>query len=506
MTPLAEPAAERPAAESGLTPDGRFKSGRLAGRTMWSCIWILSWPILIESYLNSLVGLTDTFLSAKISTAATDAIGAASYIFWFVGLITMAISIGATALVSRAVGAGRFAVARAAAGQSVLLAVSTGVLIGIALWLLAPILLSVYSLSGEAAVAFTTYLRIIAFSVPAMSILGTCIAVSRGAGDNARPLLAMVVVNVVNMVLSWILSGVSLSGIGGNNGFGLNWGIAGIGWGTVIGEYIGAGVVLWFLVRGSAGVQLKANRLRLHRTTMYRLVRVGVPSFLETSGMWLANFIIVLMVRWLTIGQQGAGLAGGDSSTLGAHIVGIRIEAIAYLPGFAMGAAAATLAGQYLGARRPAEARRAVLRCMILAAGLTGLMGLMFVAFPRHVVAMITDQPVHLALVPTLLVYAGLVQIPFGAGNVLRSALRGAGDAKWVMVLTWVSTFGIRLPLVYALSGVDIPLPSGTILQNPFRDTPSLSALWAGLCIEIVCRFLIFGARFLHGGWAQVKV
>ena len=55
----------------GLNADGSLRSGKLAGLTMNRAIWVLSWPILAESSLQSFVGLTDTFLSAQLSEAAT---------------------------------------------------------------------------------------------------------------------------------------------------------------------------------------------------------------------------------------------------------------------------------------------------------------------------------------------------------------------------------------------------------------------------------------------------
>src|SRR5436190_14699395 len=112
--PVAVAAQPPRALPEGALPDGRIKSGRLAGLSMGTAIWVLAWPILIESFLNSLVGLTDTLLSAQLSEAATDAIGGASYLLWFVGLVVQSIGVGATALISRAVGGGRLAVANAA--------------------------------------------------------------------------------------------------------------------------------------------------------------------------------------------------------------------------------------------------------------------------------------------------------------------------------------------------------------------------------------------------------
>ena len=86
---------------AGLDERGRLRSGRLAGLSMRRAVWILYWPIVLESLLTSLVGMTDTYLSAQISVHATDAIGGASYLLWFIGLVVMAVGVGATALISR---------------------------------------------------------------------------------------------------------------------------------------------------------------------------------------------------------------------------------------------------------------------------------------------------------------------------------------------------------------------------------------------------------------------
>ena len=89
---------------------------------MGAAILTLAWPVLAESFLNALVGLTDTVLSTAISNAATDAVSGAAYVNWFMGLVVQSLGLGATALISRAVGGNRLGVANAALGQSVLLA------------------------------------------------------------------------------------------------------------------------------------------------------------------------------------------------------------------------------------------------------------------------------------------------------------------------------------------------------------------------------------------------
>ena len=180
-----------------------------------------------------------------------------------------------------------------------------------------------------------------------------------------------------------------------------------------------------------------------------------------------------------------------------------------------MGVAAATLAGQYLGMNRPDLAKKAVFRCTVIASVIMGGLGVVFIVFAREITDAMSEQAAHMELVPPLLITCGIVQIPFAIGIVFRSAMRGAGDVKWVMGMTWFATYGMRLPLAYLVSGVDIPIPEvfgGGIIVNPklfeqwFGIEPGLPALWIALCSEMFLRGVLFSIRFFQGGWLKAKV
>lgn len=485
----------------GLTADGRLRSGRLAGLSMWQAVWVLSWPVMLESFLNSLVGLTDTKFAAGLGVEETDAIGGASYIMWFIGLVIMALGVGATALISRSVGRGRLGVANAVLGQAVTLSLVAGLLVGLLVAFASAPVAWLLSMSDGARDAFVRYMVIIAVGAPGASMLFVMIACARGAGDSVSPLMAMVVRNVVNIVASYALSGYSFESF--ENPFPFDLGVTGIAMGTVIGDTAGMGMMLWMALNGRWGITLKRRWLGPHWHTVRRLLRLGLPNFFETFGMWIGNFAVIILVGWL---GAASAVEGGGNGLLGVHIIAIRVEAFSFLPGFAMGMAAATLAGQYIGAGSEALARAAVLRCAGLAAIVMGIVGALFVRFPFEITAMLSEQEEHLASTPDLLVICGVVQAPFALAIVFRAAMRGAGDVKVVMMLTWISTYVIRLPAAYLICGVDIPLPGGGVIQNPSPLDWGLNGLWIGLCGELIIRCLIFSARFFFGGWTRVRV
>lgn len=507
---------------SGDRGDRVIKSGKLKGLSMRAAIWVLAWPVIAESFLNAMVGLVDTTLAASLSVEATDAVGAASYFAWLIGLLGMALGVGVTAMVSRAMGRGRMAIANAALGQSALIGLLGGAVVGVLLFALAPMVAVLVSLKGDTAREAIVYLRILAVSVPMQTWLVCGIAGARGAGDAMSPLWMMTGVNLVNIVASFVLSGTDLGYTAQDaagvvttttlirNPFGMDMGLAGIAWGTVIAWTAGAVAMVVLLgTRGVHGLRLRAKRLRPHWHTIRRLVRVGTPNLIETSGMWFGNFLVIAMVGFM----KAPGL-------LGSHVVAIRIEAFSFLPGFAMSMAAATLAGTYLGAGRADLARKAIFRCTAIATGIMVTFGLAFAIAPRFVVGVFTQQPVHMELVPKLLFICAFIQAPFAISICLRGALRGAGDTKTVMMLTWVSTYAVRVPLAWLCSGVEVPLgwwptwlgggprmvlPNPAPLQHWFEMGP-LTGLWIGLCMEHLTRCAAFGWRFLQQGWEKLRV
>lgn len=443
--------------------------GTLAGRTLLQQVIALSiWP-LMEQLLNFGVSFVDTALAGHLSVAASNALGLGGYLGWLINLVHGAVGVGATALIARAIGGRHRRVANAALGQAMILGLVGGIAIGGLIWLLAPHLAWLVGLRDESARLCVVYLRVVSAAAPFSSLLFVGSACLRGAGDTRSPFLVLVLVNAVNVAAS-----VALVQAG--------YGVAGIAWGTFLAWALGAALILVPLVRGWSPIRLRWIRLRPHVATIRRLLRVSLPSLGEMFvSMWLANFCIVWIVGHLP----------DEPAALGANMIAIRAEAISFMPGFAMGIAAMTLTGQYLGAGDPAMARRAIVLCWRIGAGVMAAMGVCFVLVPGLFIRLLTDEPALLAAAPRLLQLAGFVQVFFGTAIVLGQAIRGAGDTRMSMRLTTLSTYGVRLPLA-ALFGLVLGW--------------GLAGVWLGLCIELVFRGCLFAARFLHGGWTRVRV
>ena len=473
--PMTQAAPAKPAAAEYAPPP----LATAAAETNWALLKKLLWlasPIVVEQFLSMGVGLTDVYLAGHLrehSVAATAAVGSVSYILWLVGLIAGAIGTGSTALVARAVGARHRSLANSVCGQTVVAAVVTGVGFALVMLLAARPIAAMTGLSGDAREFALFYVRVLSLSLPFSIFMFAANACLRGAGDTVTPAVAMVLVDALNMALSFGLS----RGVWGLPELGFR----GIAIGTVC-AYVAGGVLQFaVLLRGRGGLKLHLHRLRPHWHTLKRILRVGLPSGLESLLAWGANFAIVALINRM----DRTNVAGS------AHIVTVRMESISFLVGFAFATAAATMVGQSLGMKDPGRAKRSAYLAYALAGGVMGFMGLLFMLRPHAFAAVLTNDPAVVDLAARCLFITGFSQLGFAAAMVFGASLRGAGDTFQTMLINLTSILGLRLTAVLVLN---LWLGYG------------LTAIWVVLATELTIRGAAMFARFQQGAWRHVEV
>ena len=478
--------------EATIDEAGTIRSGKLAGKSMWAAMWIVALPVLLQQFLGALVGLVDKLIAgslpAEIVVPALDGIGIGSYVGWFISIAMTGLGVGAQAIISRGMGGGRREESERALGQSMTFAVAWGALVGGLMWIAAEPLARVADLTPAAIDCCRTYVRTIAISMPFCGLMMVGGMAMHGAGEATRPALIALGVNAINVLFSWLLSGVDLRLFGTTvlHPFDLDpgrSGVFGIAAGTAISYAFGGLATTWVLLRGVKDLRLKRADLAPDGVMGRRIVRIGIPNFLEGLAMWGVQLFVMLF-----IGISGRGEAGG---LLGAHTICVQWEAFSFLPGFAMGTAAGTLAGQFLGAGNPRLARRAIWACTLVGMAIMGSCGLVFMLAGERLTAFISLEPVHLETVPRLLFACGSVQVFFALAMVVRNGLRGVGDTTWILWITVASCYGLRLPLAWYLG---VHLGHGLV------------GIWWALSAELVVRGLLFLLRFLFGRWDRIAV
>jgi putative MATE family efflux protein len=445
-------------------------------------VLLLALPVVAEQFLHSIVGTTDTWMAnhllpvaapdaPAVNAAAGAAVGTVQYVLWFIGMVAGAIGTGATAIISRSVGARDRRSANAACGQTVTLALVVGLFVGATLFFVAPWFVQASRLQGQAADFFIDYTRLLSLAMPLTLLMFAAGAALRGAGDTLSPAIAMIVVDIVNLFFT----------IGLTYGrFGMpTLGFRGIAAGTIIAYAVGGVLLLIILLRRKGFMRLRIHRMKPDWVSLRRILRIGIPNGTESALQWVANFAVLGGVN--TLGNASAA----------AHANAIRLESFSFLTGMGFATAASTLVGQSLGKRDPKRARRATYLAYAMGGGFMTLAGAVYVGFADQLAALMSNDQDVMSLTAGAIRTAGYVQCGFAAAMIFGFAMRGAGDTLKVMIVNLSSIVGIRfvgvLVAVYWLGG-------------------GLQHVWYVLCGELMlCGILMF-ARFRLGRWDQVKV
>lgn len=439
----------------------------------------LALPVLGEQFLNLFVGLTDTYLAGTISKDATAAIGLTTMVEWLVGLMFGFIGTGATALVSRHAGAGDREGANHFANQSFAASSILGIFAAAFVLIVAPHFARLQGWTGEPARIATLYFHVDGwgYTLYAMTVIGN--ACLRGMGDTRTPLYVMCAVNLVNIGVSTTL----------RFGFGPipELGVLGVIIGTLSARVLGGLLVLTLLIRGRSHLKLQAAQLRFRLDSMRRILHVGVPAGIDGALLWAGQFLFLMIISRL-------GKGGDQSAIVAAHFVGIKIEALSYLPAFAWATAAATLVGQSLGAKDPNRALRCGHFAAIQSSILCFVMSIFYYVFAHEIYAWFNDNPDLAAVsaigVPALRALA-FFQIPLACCIVYVNALRGAGDTRYPLLFTVIGMVGVRLPLAYL---------GGIVLER------GLLGAWVGMFADMLVRAILNTVRFSRARWARIQV
>ena len=432
-------------------------------------------PVLAEQLLFSLVMLTDVWLTGRFLKEAPQlaAIGLIAYLLWFLNSLFDFVTIGATALTARFVGARKLSDARAAMNQAILLGILLACVVTVFGFLIAKPAVHLLGLESKAAMLAVRYLDYILPVVPAIMFQRVGIASLRGAGDMVTAFWVMTIVNFVNILVSCTL----VIGLGPFPS--LKW--DGLAIGTATAYLTGALLVLVILVRGRSGLKIEIRLLKPIFSMMGRLLKVGIPGGFDVISIIGCNLWFVSLINRL--GNEAAA----------AHNVAIRLESLGFLPGAAFSLAATTLAGQYLGAGQPQLASRSVLHACVTACGIMTSVGVVFYFGGLQLAGFfLAPEDTAIAMLSAeLLRVAGLAMLPLAIEMVLIGALRGAGDTRWPLCFTFIGFLGIRIPLTYVAIEV--------------YDWGVVGA-WYAMLVDLMARCLMVLYRFYHGGWKNIQV
>jgi putative MATE family efflux protein len=435
----------------------------------------LALPVLLEQLLVMLINYADTALAGQyLGKSELAAIGLMYYAVWLLQNVFSLVAIGSAALVARFVGSNDMKRARRVTEQSLLAGAALSLVMIVLVALGARSFVELMQLSGDSAEMATEYLWIVAPVLPFMMLEVIIIACLRGAGDTVTGLLVMAIVVVINLAVSWSL----VAGLGPFPALG--W--TGLAIGTATAHFTGGVLLLATVLRRRSVMRLSRSVFRPDIQLMRRILRTGVPGGIDILLITFCHLWYLSIIN--AIGATEAA----------AHGIGVKIESLAYLPGFAFQVAAATMVGQALGAKDSKQAERAVLTGVLTGGGVMTAAALLFFFVPGLLVGLFVSGDSNAEVITTtipLLRIAAISTPPLALLMIVGGALRGAGDTRVPLVLNLVGFLGVRIPGAYWLA---------------YGLGWGLVGAWWAMVADVMVRCALILLRYRHGGWKRMKV
>lgn len=289
-------------------------------------VLMLAIPVMINSFIQSMYNLTDTFWLGKIGTDSQAAITLVSPVQNILINFGMGITTAGAILISQYLGAKLDKEANSMANHICICSMLFAFLCAGFCWLATP---SIVKWLGAEGVIYTygvSYLRIVVLDLPFLFMINLYTAVKQAQGDTIRPMLLNVLGVSINLILDPIFLMV------------FKWGIAGAAFATLIAKIPSAVVAIMALRRKTQLVRIDFKGFEFDRKKITSIIKVGLPTAIGGSTM---QFGFLLMTKNVN--------AYGTIATT-AYGIGNKINSIITMPANGIGSAISTIVGQNFGA------------------------------------------------------------------------------------------------------------------------------------------------------------
>lgn len=428
-------------------------------------------PLFLEQFLVVLVGIVDTFVVSFVSEAAVSGVSLVnSFNTIFIFLFT-ALASGGAVVVSQYLGKKDAENASKSISQLLMISTLFSIIIMITVlignrWLLHTLFGSVETDVMEACV---TYLRISAYSYPALAIYNAGTSMYRSVGKTKVTMYISIAANMINVIGNCI-------GV-----FVLKAGVAGVAWPSLIARVFSAVIITILCFQSTYGVQYYWKRIvNWDRKRIKMILAIAVPNAVE-SGIF--QFVKVALSSVVALFGTYQIAANGIAQSLWSMSALVCVT---------MGPVFITVIGQCMGAGKIQEAEYFFKKLLKITVCFAVLWNLLIVIITPAIMQIyqVSEETRRLTIL-LVLIHNVFNSFAYPFADPLGKGLRAAGDIKFTTVISIFTTVAIRL-LFSAL--FSLVFQSGV-----------LGITWA-MCLDWTVRAIIFWMRFRRGKWKSYQI
>ena len=433
-------------------------------------ILIFSGPLILTGILQLLYNAADVVVVGRFAGATSlAAVGSTGSLINLIINVFMGLSVGTSVMVARYYGAGDVRMVQDTVHTSILVALLSGIVVGIFGFVMAKPILRLMDSPDDVIDLAALYVRIYFVGMPFNLLYNFGAGILRAVGDTKRPLYYLTISGAANVILNLILVIV------------FHMGVAGVAIATVVSQAISMVLVLLCLIRTQGIIHLDLKKLRIRKAPLLGIMQVGLPAGLQGSLFSISNVLIQSSVNSFL----STAMAGNAAAS--------NLEGFVYTAMNSIYQADLTFASQNYGAGKKDRVKSVLWNCLgtVVVIGL-GL-GLLFMAFDRTLLSIYNQDPavidfgvlrMHIIL-PTYFLC--------GMMDVMVGQLRGIGYSIMPMIVSLTGACLFRIVWIMTI----FSMPQFHTLQMLYISYPVSWGLT--FAIHMIC-YLTIARKKLQDG------
>lgn len=379
---------------------------------IWKQLLIFFFPILMGTFFQQMYNTVDTIIVGRlVGTEALAAVGATGPLVSMVNGFFIGVSSGATVVLSQAYGAGD----RKGVSDSIHTGVALSLLLGVMLTAIGICLggrvMGWMGTPENCMADATTYLRIYFAGSIGTVVYNMGAGILRAMGDSKRPMLFLMVTCILNVVLDLLFVAV------------LHMGVAGAALATVLSQMISAVLPIVVLLRQKED-RLELRKLRIERSLLGRILRIGIPAGLQFVTFDFSNVLI----------QSGINSFG--DITMAAWTSYGKTDALVWMISGAFGVSITTFVGQNFGAQKYSRIRQGTWTCLALSIAMVCALNVTLLLFRSQILGIYTDNPEVIAVGSMVMLSIMPFEFLFMPIEVFAGTMRGVGNSLMPTLIT----------------------------------------------------------------------
>lgn len=379
---------------------------------IWKQLLIFFFPILMGTFFQQMYNTVDTIIVGRlVGTEALAAVGATGPLVSMVNGFFIGVSSGATVVLSQAYGAGD----RKGVSDSIHTGVALSLLLGVMLTAIGICLggrvMGWMGTPENCMADATTYLRIYFAGSIGTVVYNMGAGILRAMGDSKRPMLFLMVTCILNVVLDLLFVAV------------LHKGVAGAALATVLSQMISAVLPIVVLLRQKED-RLELRKLRIERSLLGRILRIGIPAGLQFVTFDFSNVLI----------QSGINSFG--DITMAAWTSYGKTDALVWMISGAFGVSITTFVGQNFGAQKYSRIRQGAWTCLALSIAMVCALNVTLLLFRSQILGIYTDNPEVIAVGSMVMLSIMPYEFLFMPIEVFAGTMRGVGNSLMPTLIT----------------------------------------------------------------------